>query len=137
MIDLSFFFLLNSLFSKFFVMFGSIDIGDLPYISLGFEDLKMKTHPPPPPALKELTALRVGRKRKGGRGQLKEAVSQILRYTPLHGSEISQGRQSLKNFLKRSHLLRALGQRQKSGTSIWGSVMILQSWPMDVGIGRR
>lgn len=80
--------------------------------------------------------MRVGRKRKGGRGQLKEAVSQ-MRYTPLHGSEISQGRQSLKNFLKRSHFLRALGQRQKSGTSIWGPVMILQSWPMDVGNGRR
>lgn len=49
--DVSFFFLLNSLLSKFFVMFGSIDIEDLPYISFGFEDLKMKTHPPPHPLL--------------------------------------------------------------------------------------
>lgn len=48
------FFLLHSLFSNFFVMlFGSTGIEDLLCISLGFEDLKMKTHPTPP-ALKEL-----------------------------------------------------------------------------------
>ena len=41
-IDLSF--LPTSLFSKFSIMlFGSVDIEDLPYTSLGFEDLKMKT----------------------------------------------------------------------------------------------
>ena len=42
--DLSF--LPISLFSKFSIMlFGSVDIEDLPYTSFGFEDLKMKTQP--------------------------------------------------------------------------------------------
>ena len=30
------------------MLFGAIDIEDLPYASLGFEDLKMKTHSPTP-----------------------------------------------------------------------------------------
>lgn len=81
---MSFFFLLNFLFPKFTVMlFGSIDIEGLLYASPGFEDLKMKTHPPSP-ALKELTALGVGRERGGGRRPVKEAVSQT-RDIPLTG----------------------------------------------------
>lgn len=52
-------------------MFGSIDIEDLPYISLGFEDLKMKTHPPPTPCSQGAHSLEGGKEKKRGEGTAK------------------------------------------------------------------
>lgn len=86
------------------MFFDLTGIEDLSCISLGFEDLKIKTHSILP-ALKELQPWLEGEEWEGvekkgkerGKRQPKEAVLQ-KRDIPLigHGSEVSQGSQSLK-----------------------------------------